>query len=75
VKGSLGVHPSVICTVGLFMVFVLGYQTEISDYLLYKKSLGKDDKAPLMCLPSPATYLCESSLNVLLVGMFREGTN
>jgi hypothetical protein len=73
--GSLGVRPSVFCTVGLLMVFVPGHQTEISDCLLYKKRLGNDDKASLMCLPSAATYLCESSLNVLLVGMCREGTN
>jgi len=63
------------CTVGLFMVYVLGYQTEISDCLLYKKRLGNDDKASLMCLPCHATCLCESSLNVLFVGMFREWTN
>jgi len=75
VHGSLGVSPSVFCTVGLFVVFVPGYQTEISDCLLCKKRLGNGDKASLMYLPSPATYLCESSLNVLLVGMFREGTN
>lgn len=73
--GSLSVRSSVFCIVRLFMVFVPGYQTEISDCLLYKKRLGNDDKASLMCLPSPASYLCESSLNVLLVGMFREGTN
>ena len=60
---------------GLFMVFAPGYQTEISDRLLYKKRLGNDDKASLMRLSSPATCLCESSLNVLLVSMFREGTN
>ena len=64
-----------LCTVGLFMVFAPGYQTEISDGLLYKKRLGNDDKASLMFVSSPATCLCESSLNALLVGMFREGTN
>jgi hypothetical protein len=75
VQGSLGALPSVICAVGLFMAFVPGYQTEISDCLFYKKRLGNDDKASCLWLPSAATDLCESSLNVLLVGMFREGTN
>jgi hypothetical protein len=56
------------------MVFAFGYQTEISDRLLYKERLG-NDKASYVCLPSPATYLRESSVNVLLVGMFREGIN
>jgi hypothetical protein len=49
-EGSFGTLPSVFCTVGLFIVFAPGYQTEISDCLLYKKRLGNDDTASCMWL-------------------------